>query len=47
MNNMILVCGVLIMMLIAVGCSSTPVGFAYDIVSLPFEMGHVILKRIP
>ena len=45
MNKIIIISGILIM--IAVGCSSTPIGFAYDIVSLPFEMGHVILKRMP
>jgi len=47
MNNIILVCGVLLMTLLATGCTSSPFGVAYDIVSLPFEMGHIILKRIP
>jgi len=47
MNNIILVCGILFMTLLATGCTSSPIGFAYDIVSLPFEMGHIILKRMP
>jgi hypothetical protein len=45
MNKIIIISGILIMTLI--GCTTSPVGFAYDIVSLPFEMGHLILKRIP
>jgi len=47
MNNIILVCGILFMTLLVTGCTSSPIGFAYDIVSLPFEMGHIILKRMP
>lgn len=24
----------------------TPIGIAYDMVTLPFEMGHVVVKRV-
>jgi len=24
----------------------TPIGIVYDVVTLPFEMGHVVVKRV-
>jgi hypothetical protein len=47
LDNMILAIGVIFMTLMVVGCTRTPFGYAYDIVSLPFQLGHVILQRVP
>ena len=47
LDNMILSLGVVFMTLMVVGCTRTPFGYAYDIVSLPFQMGHLILGRVP